>query len=78
MNAPRTPDLVTLTLPRDVAREQLRSLEEVLEEMETLLALSKAHGIFPDVLRTKEHLAQVDQLREALHAALYCTAREVL
>ena len=32
MSAPTTPDLVTLRLPRDVAREYLRALESLMSE----------------------------------------------
>ncbi len=68
MSATTTPDLVTLRLPRDVAREHLRALEELLTHAEEM-----------DVFAPKEYRAETPTivrdarpLRETLHAALYC------
>ena len=68
MTAPTTPDLVTLRLPRDVAREYLRALEELITHAE------ETAPFMPKDFR-RESLSVVrdaQPLRDALHAALYC------
>ena len=68
MSAPTTPDLVTLRLPRDVAREYLRALEEL-----TAYAEETAPFMPNDFRRESLSVARDAQpLRDALHAELYC------
>lgn len=73
MIAPTTPDLVTLHLPRDVAREYLRALESLMSEADDAAALLNAARIEKHVIAYL-NAAQRDAqpLRDALHAALYC------
>ena len=68
MTAPTTPDLVTLRLPRDVAREYLRALEELSSHAEdtSVFAPKEYRGETPTIVRDAQ------PLRDALHAALYC------
>ena len=72
MSATTTPDLVTLRLPRDVAREYLRALESLMAEADDAAA-------FLDAMNHKGLIADLNAamrgsqpLRDALHAALYC------
>lgn len=75
-------DRITLRLPRDVARARLKALEELLFEVETSPILAAAlRGTHGDKTREEAQgipplLHDVEQLREALHAALYCEAGE--
>lgn len=68
MSAPTTPDLVTLRLPRDVAREYLRALEELTTVAEDMVpyAPQEFSREVPVIVRDAQ------PLRDALHAALYC------
>lgn len=72
MSATTTPDLVTLRLPRDVAREYLRALESLMSEADDAAA-------FLDAMNHKDLIGDLNTamrdshpLRDALHAALYC------
>ena len=68
MSAPTTPDLVTLRLPRDVAREYLRALEELTAHAEdaSVFAPREINRETTSIVRNAQ------PLRDALHAALYC------
>jgi hypothetical protein len=86
VSAPTTPDFVTLRLPRDVAREYLRALEELISEADdasTFIELiSEADDASTFIVRhvSRGHdatdlinaVTETQPLRDALHAALYC------
>ena len=67
MSAPTAPDLVTLRLPRDVAREYLRALEALATHAEEL-SLFAPREINRE---TTAIVRKTESLHEALHAALY-------
>jgi len=68
VSAPTTPDLVTLRLPRDVAREYLRALESLITHAEELSPFAPR-----EINReTTDTVRKAEPLRDALHAALYC------
>ena len=73
MSATTTPDLVTLRLPRDVAREYLRALESLMSEADDAAAFLNAAHINKQIIADLNAAQRDSQpLRDALHAALYC------
>lgn len=67
-------DPVTLTLPRDAARDHLAALESLILDLDEWPCEESQSQRD----RRRERVRNADRLREALHTALYCTAREVL
>ena len=72
MSAPTTPDLVTLRLPRDVAREHLRALEALISEADDAASFLDVTNYKHVVTDVRKALADAQPLRDALHAAMYC------
>ena len=72
MSAPTTPDLVTLRLPRDVAREYLRVLESLISEADDAAAFLDATDHKDLIVDLNTAMRDSQPLRDAIHAALYC------
>mgnify|MGYP003493150814 FL=1 len=72
MSAPTTPDIVTLRLPRDVAREHLRAPEALISEADDAASFLDVTNYKHVVTDVRKAIADAQQLRDALHAAMYC------
>jgi len=72
VSAPTTPDLVTLRLPRDVAREYLRAMESLMSEADDAAAFLDDAAWKHVISDVRASIRDAQPLRDALHAALYC------